>query len=163
MDMNSLLAMEVADLRKLAEQRGLSVTGNKQQLAKRIFEHAEANPDVPASGADQGGEQPQGETPAADAKTPPAPETPEVPAAAVEALEKDGTDLTDTEVADDADTKAMEEVTEEAPKAQFRVTPKNGVGTILGGHGVPAEGVVVPEDHPLLKFDYFLDIEALEQ
>jgi hypothetical protein len=30
MDMNSLLEMEVAELRKLAEQRGLSVTGNKQ-------------------------------------------------------------------------------------------------------------------------------------
>lgn len=163
MDMNSLLAMEVADLRKLAEQRGLSVTGNKQQLAKRIFEHAEANPDTPASGADQGGEQPQGETPAADAETPPAPETPEVPTAAVEDLEKNDTGLTDTEFADDANAEAVEEVTEEAPKAQFRVTPKNGVGTILGGHGVPAEGVVVSEDHPLLKFDYFLDIKALEQ
>lgn len=128
--MENLLEMEVAELRKLAEERGLSTTGNKQQLIKRITEAA-------AGGATQADPNAANDT---------AQDT--APDAASDANQ-------DAEVA--PETAPVEEA-----KMKFRVTPKNGVGSILGGYGVPGEGMLVPEGHPVLKFDYFLDIVELE-
>jgi len=46
-----------------------------------------------------------------------------------------------------------------AAKRQFKVTPKNGSPVVILDYGVPAEGTIVEEGHPLLRFSGYFNVE----
>jgi SAP domain len=56
---------------------------------------------------------------------------------------------------------AVDEIKNKLPR-KFKATPKNGVAVILHTYSVPACGVIIDEDSPLMRFDYYLKYEEIK-
>lgn len=134
MTLDELLALDFDDLKALGKEVGVSLGGNKSQIAQRVFEKLQAA-DVAAK-LEQNVD-----------------------------LKGDSTPPGDTLVTNHNEPEIENVVVEEVQVVegkQYFVKPKNGAPLNILHYGVPAEGLVVNADSPLLKFDYYLEISEVE-
>lgn len=135
MTLDELLALDFDDLKALGKEVGVSLGGNKSQIAQRVFDKLEVD-----NVQDQKPEQNVD-------------------------LKSDGTLPDNTPVINVNEPETVEEVQAQVQvvdSKQYFVKPKNSAPLNILHYGVPAEGLVVNADSPLLKFDYYLEISEAE-